>query len=215
MGTDVAGNDRSEPGVLYVVVDRWAEDGVYLVTAETVARAAEAAAQPGLPETFGELRRAGDLDELETRISQFADLDAYVAAIERAAGRPPASDRLEERLAALVDVEFEGDESDPAGTMPSDAHETLDSEEWALDRPASRFWHVLAWATRSDVPRDLFRQFCEERDQGRPGGDFLGYGVRNGALDALIAALEQRGYTVVRDATAILAPHESPAYDEY
>lgn len=215
MKSDVAENDHSVPSVLYVVSDRWAEDAVYLVTADTVARAAEVAAQPGPPATFGELRRADDIDELEKRISQFADVDEYVAAIERSAGRQRSSDQLEARLAALVDVEFEGADSDSAGYLPSDAARTLDDEEWAFDQPASRFWRILQSATRSDVPDDLFRQFCEERDQGRPGGDFLGYGVRDGLLDALVAALEQRGHRVVRDAAALLAPFQSPAYDQY
>jgi len=213
--TDVAENDHPVPSVLYVVTDRWAEDAVYLVTADSVARAAEVAAQLGTPATFGELRRADNLDELERRISQFAEIDEYVAAIERSAGRQRSSDQLEERLAALVDVDFEGAESDDLGYLPGDAASTLDDEEWALDQPASRFWNVLQSATRSDVPDDLFRQFCEARDSGRPGGDFLGYGVRDGLLDALVAALEQRGYRVVRDAAALLAPYLSPAYDEY
>ena len=139
MGTDVAENDRSEPGVLYVVADRWAEDAIYLVTAETVARAAEAAARPGVPETFGELRRADDLDELERRISQFADIDAYVAAIERVAGRQPASDRLEERLAALVDVEFGGTSPTPPAScqVMSTGHSTLRSGPSTIPRVAS------------------------------------------------------------------------------
>ncbi len=213
--SDVAENDHLVPSVLYVVSDRWAEDAVYVVTADTVARAAEVAAQPGLPETFGELRRAGDIDELEKRISRFADVGEYVAAIERSAGRQRSSDQLEARLAALVDVEFEGADSDSGEYLPSDEDRTANDEEWALDQPASRFWSVLQWATRSDVPDDLFRQFCEERDQGRPGGDFLGYGVRDGLLDAWVAALEQRGHRVVRDAAALLARFQSPAYDEY
>lgn len=188
--TDAGGVEQ----VLYVV---GGYVGSHIVSARTLAaaRAAqeEADATPYYLD-FGELRRSGDLemlaDELERHDLSLLD---YVAAIERSAGRAAAVTELGDRLAALGDVSFAGDDDSGA---PSDS-DRLRSESDLDEEVEDHFGHVLETSMSGDVPADLFDEFCV-----RQSPMFVDYEisyVEDERLDAMIAALEARGYTVIRD----------------
>src|SRR4051794_32623232 len=106
-------------------------DVVYVVDAATLA-AAEAADSAPYLETFGELRRAGEIADLEERLdNQYSvSLEAYVSTIETFAGRQPAGADLATRLTALSYVEFAGTE---VGDEWCPGDHTQFRTEWELE----------------------------------------------------------------------------------
>ena len=63
-----------------------------------------------------------------------------------------------------------------------------------------RGYDIIAKAMSNDIPRDLFDEFARSRSGDSPA--FSGHiddSVASERLDELIAALEARGYTVVRE----------------
>ena len=105
-----AGGDER---VLHLIWSDW-ENVPYLVSPENLAAAERATADdaPRPHMNFGEVRRGGDIDELEDLLSWHGDasLEQYIAGIERAAGRPPGSGDLFMRLRALDDFDFAGED---------------------------------------------------------------------------------------------------------
>ena len=198
----VGGDER----VLHLVWSDW-ENVPYLVSPENLAAAERATADdaPRPHMNFGEVRRGGDIDELEDLLSWHGDasLEQYIAGIERAAGRPPGSGDLFMRLRALDDFDFAGEDeaTDDYDYLPSDDVD-LGEEQIALDEPEVRFWDVLAGATARDLPSDLAAGYCTDQyatDSPGSSGAFINSSVDEDRLAELVAELEARGYTVLAD----------------
>lgn len=183
------------------------EPVAHVVSSETIAAATAADAAPVLVD-FGYLRRMGGVDELADRLAGFgeASVEEYVTAIERSAGRAPTSEDLAERLAAVADVSFDGldaDGFDPEGGryLPADDDDFRTS--WEIEEaPAEEYrgYELIATAMSNDIPPDVFEEFAESRYGDSPV--FSGHiddSVPAEQLDALIAVLETRGYTVIRE----------------
>jgi hypothetical protein len=180
------------PLVLHVVAS---DAGFHLVTPATLAAAtaaqvaADAAARY---DTFGELRRSGVLDLLAERLESWElTVDGYVDAIERAAGRAPVAQDLAERLAALHDVDFDGDDDAPADDDDVRALHEIDNEI------ADVFAHTVQTRMLDDVPAELLHEFDAVRSPM-----FVDHriGVIDpDRLDEVIAALAARGVTVHRN----------------
>lgn len=192
--------------VLHLIWSEW-DNVPYLVNPETLAAAQRAAADdaPRPPMNFGDVRRSGDMDELEELLSGYgyASPEQYVTGIERAAGRPPGSGDLSTRLQALNDVVFEGDDTatDDYDYLPGDDVDFRE-EQIAWDEPAVRYWDALASATARDLPSDLATEYCTDRyATGSPGssGSFIDSSVDEDRLAELVAELEARGYAIIRD----------------
>ena len=178
---------------------RWSpfDDVAHLVSPATINDAGAADDAPYLTD-FGDLRRSGDIDELQNRLDRHCDgaVEDYVAAIERSAGRTPAADDLAARLEALDDVDFEGDDE-----MPSDA--TDFRPEWEIEEAPAEEWrgyNVIAKAMSDDVPEDIFNEFAVDSYGDSPvfSGRIDSH-VDADRLEAMIAALEARGYVIIRD----------------
>ena len=171
--------------------------GFHLVTQETLeaARAAQDAADAApYYEDFGDLRRSGDLEMLAERLENWdLSLNDYIAAIEQAAGRTPANPDLGERLAALNDVDFDGDDDTNA---PSDS--TNFRSEYELDNEVEdHFTHTLETRMCDDVPADILNAF--DTVQNSMFVDYQGAFVTAERLDDMIDALEACGFIVIRD----------------
>ena len=198
---------RNDGKVLYV---RWSpfDNFAHIVSAATIAEADAADEQPVLVD-FGDLRRSGDLDTLGERLEQhgYGTLADYVAAIERSEGVQSSGADLGARLAALNEVDFEGLDGTEPGLDGEDCYLPADDvgflNEWeAEEAPAEEFrgYVVIARAMSSDIPSDLFEEFCASLHGGSPGFDgHVNDHVDAVGLPALIAALEARGYTVVTE----------------
>jgi len=198
---------RNDGKVLYV---RWSpfDNIAHIVSAATIAEADATDAQPVLVD-FGDLRRSGDLATLGERLERhgYGTLADYVAAIERSEGVQPAGYDLGTRLAALNEVHFEGLDGTEPGLASEDCYLPADDvgflTEWeAEEAPAGEFrgYAVIARAMSSDIPSDLFEEFCASSYGGSPGFDgHIDGHVDAARLPALIAALEARGYTVVTE----------------
>lgn len=171
--------------------------GFHLVTQETLdaARAAQDAADAApYHEDFGDLRRSGDLEMLAERLETWdLSVNDYIAAIEQAAGRTPATPDLGERLAALNDVDFDGDDD---ANAPSDA--TNFRSEYELDNEVEdHFTHTLETRMCDDVPADILHAF--DAVQNSMFVDYRSAFVTAERLDDMIVALEARGFTVIRN----------------
>ena len=198
---------RNDGKVLYV---RWSpfDNIAHIVSAATIAEADAADEQPVLVD-FGDLRRSGDLDTLGERLEQhgYGTLADYVAAIERSEGVQSSGADLGARLPALNEVDFEGLDGTEPGLDGEDCYLPADDvgflNEWeAEEAPAEEFrgYVVIARAMSSDIPSDLFEEFCASLHGGSPGFDgHVNDHVDAVGLPALIAALEARGYTVVTE----------------
>ena len=201
------GPARNDGNVLYV---RWSpfDNIAHVVSAATIAEADAADEQPVLVD-FGDLRRSGDLGTLGERLERhgYGTLADYVAAIERSEGLQPSVDDLGPRLAALNEVHFEGLDGTEPGLDGEDCYLPADDEgfltEWeAEEEPAEEFrgYVVIAHAMSSDIPSDLFEEFCGSSYGGSPAFDgHIDDHVDAVRLPALIIALEARGYTVVTE----------------
>ena len=198
----VGGDER----ILHLIWSDW-DNVPYLVSPETLAAAERATADdaPRPHMNFGDVRRGGDIDELEDLLSWHGDasLEQYIAGIERAAGRPPGSGALWTRLKALDDFVFEGDDTatDDYDYLPGDDFDFRE-EQIPWDEPQVRFWDVLAGATARDLPSDLAAEYCTDQyATGSPGssGAFINSSVDEDRLAELVAELEARGYTVRAD----------------
>jgi hypothetical protein len=193
---DVADANTPEDRVLHV---RWSpfDQVAHLVSPATISAADDADNAPYLTD-FGDLRRSGDVNELQDRLERNCDgaVENYVAAIELSAGRTPAADDLAVRLKALDDVDFDGDDE-----FPSDA--TDFRPEWEIEEAPAEEWrgyNVIAKAMSDDVPKDIFNEFAADSYGDSPV--FSGHidsHVDADRLEAMIAALEARGYVIIRD----------------
>lgn len=203
----VATTGETDDKVLYVWRSPFDSDVVHIVNANTIALASAADDAPVLVD-FGDLRRHGDLEELGDRLDQCGvTLDEYVAGIEASDGRRPASADLAARLTSLNDVDFDGveagayDPDDEDRFLPADDDEFL--TEWEKeDEPAEEYrgYVIIARAMSSDIPSDLFEEFCAESWGNTPAySGHIDDHVSADKLPALVAALESRGYTVIDD----------------
>lgn len=192
--------------VLHLVRSEWNGDVPYLVSSATLAEAERATADnaPRPPMNFGDVRRSGDVDELEHLLSEYggASPEHYVSAIERAAGRSPAAGDVVTRLKALHDCKFDGDDTatDDYECVPGDDVDFRE-ERIAWDEPEVRYWDVIAGATARDLPSDLVAEYCiNSYATGSPGssGSFIDSSVDPQRLVDLVAQLEARGYTIHR-----------------
>ena len=140
------------------------------------------------------------MDELEHYLPQDVDLASYVASIERSSERQLASGDLSARLQALNDVNYDGETVETDGesvTFPDDGHELNHDGE---DVDVEPYWRVIYNAMNQDLPTDVREAHCRERE----GGSMVWWGrldtsIIPGHLATLIANLESRGYTVLRD----------------
>ena len=183
-------------GTTLHVVGNMFGPGVHIVSSKTIA-AAEAADAAPLLWTFGDLRRH-DLEELAERLGSYGPVELldYVEAIEQSVGWEPAGNNHAERLAALVDVVFDGTDEFPA-----------DGEEFRPDWEAEdmadeslRGYALSATSMSSDIPEDLFRKFASSTNGSSPAfSGRIDDHVAEEQIDGLIAALEARGYTVTQD----------------
>ena len=191
--SDVAQDRQPDGKVLHVVAG---DDGFHLVTAETLAAADEAQSLADASpyyEDFGELRRSGELGALAERLNHYGlSLDAYMSAIERSAGRVPASSDLGERLADLDDVDFDGDDK---ANAPSDSDDFR--AEWEIDNEVENLYmHTIAQGMCEDVPADILDS-CYAFE-GPMFVDYETAAVEADRLDEMIRALEARAYIVIR-----------------
>jgi hypothetical protein len=182
---------------LFLFASEW-YDGYHLVNQATIDSAGEAQEAQEAPgyENFGELRRSDDLDMLSDYLRDYdVTLEEYAASIERAASMPTFVGSIEDRFAALVSVDFGGDDGD---NTPSDDDEFRSQDE--LDSEVADenvFMHAISTAMAEDVPTDLINEFGTQVSPM-----FVEYTVTyvdEEHLEPLIVALEARGYTVVRD----------------
>lgn len=182
---------------LFLFASEW-YDGYHLVNQATIDSAGEAQEAQEAPgyENFGELRRSDDLDMLSDYLRDYdVTLEEYAASIERAASMPTVVGSIEERFAALISVDFGGDDGD---NTPSDDDDFRSQAE--LDSEVSDenvFMHAISTAMADDVPADLIDEFGTSDTPM-----FVEYTITyvdEEHLEPLIVALEARGYTVVRD----------------
>lgn len=173
----------------------------HIVSANTLAKANAANDAPVL-EDFGDLRRH-NIEELPDRLDSLSagDINEYITAIEKSAGRQPVSADLVERFTAVRDVLFEGcPGSDGKEDFPADSQEfRSDWEETEAPAEEFRGYDIVSKAMSSHIPRDLFERFAGSNYGNSPVfSSHIDDHVSNENLDALIAALEARGYTVIR-----------------
>jgi len=188
--------------VLHVVWNTEDADIAYVVSSASLAEAA-AAEEPdwnAMDQNFGDVRRSGDLEELKRQLGYWVDIESYLERIEESCGRQPASGDLAARLQALNDVDYGGETVDVDGdeiTFPGDGDE-LDFE--GGDVTVEPYWRVIYNAMNRDVPTDLRKAHCREREAGSMAWwGRLDTSIIPGHLDTLITELESRGYTVRRD----------------
>lgn len=172
-------------------------NGFHIVSAETLARASraqeEADAAPYY-ENFGDLRRSGDLAQLAERLEGWdLSLDDYVSVIERAAERPGSSADLADRLAAVADVDFAGDDD---ANAPAD-HTDFRSEHERESEVEDVYMSIIEGAMLGDVPEDVLQTSCRTQSPRFSDGPLSR--VEPEQLDEMITALEARGYTVINE----------------
>lgn len=200
-------SDNPDDKILHVWRSPFDNDVVHIVNTSTIALASAADDEPVLID-FGDLRRHGDLSELSDRLDQCGvTLDEYVTGIEASYGHEAASGDFAARLASLHGVDFDGVESgdydpdDEDRFLPADDDEFL--TEWEKeDEPAEEYrgYVIIARAMSSDIPSDLFKEFCTESWGDSPAySGHIDDHVAADKLPALVAALRARGYTVIED----------------
>lgn len=200
-------SDNPDDKILYVWRSPFDNDVVHIVNANTIRFASAADDAPVLVD-FGDLRRHGDLSELSERLDQCGvTLDEYIAGIEASDGRKPEIGDPATRLASLNDLDFDGieagdyDPDDEDRFLPADDVEFL--TEWEKeDEPAAEYrgYVIIARAMSSDIPSDLFTEFCAESWGDTPAySGHIDDHVAADKLPALVAALEMRGYTVIEE----------------
>ena len=195
-------NSSSDTKVFYVVGAPF-EDGCYVVTASTFSNAqAEFASYEeryGI-ENWGNLRRSTLVDDLEERLSDDYDIDVedYLAAIERSCGRPRTEGSILERLAALANVGFDGD--DDANAPSDDEYLTLVGDEEEID-PTYFVSDVCARSTRDDLASVGLASYVRtsEGELSPLSGDVCSDFVADSDLVTVTSELERLGYTVIRE----------------
>jgi len=193
---------RPDELVLHLIWSEW-ENMPCLVSPAALEAAQRATAHdaPHPPMNVGDVRRSGDLDQLEDLVGAWgASLEQYAAGIEAAAGRSDRSGDIAARLAALDDVDFAGvyTATDEYDVLPADDHDFRE-ELVAWDEPEVRYWDVISQATPTSLPSDLAERYSSDHyATGSPGssGALMGSWVDPARLDELIAELEARGYVV-------------------
>ena len=120
-------------------------------------------------------------------------MEDYVGAIESAVNRMSAGPEVAARLAALHDVEFEGDDDKNA---PSDSTDFRSEDE--LDNEVEDpYTHTIETRMCDDVPADILKAF--DAIQSPIFVDYKSASVQAERLDEVIAALEARGFSVLRE----------------
>ena len=182
---------------LFLFGSEW-YDGYHLVNQATIDSAGEAQEAQEAPgyENFGELRRSDDLDMLSDYLRDYdVTLEEYAASIERAASMPTFFGSIGDRFASLVSVDFSGDDDDNTPSDDDDfrSQDELDSE--VADENV--FMHAISTAMADDLPADLIDELGTQISPM-----FVEYTITyvdEEHLEPMIAALEARGYTVVRE----------------
>lgn len=176
------------------------EEGFYVVSDATLQRARQAG-ERGVAECFGDLRRQGDLTEIERRLSDYdsaATLTGYVEEIERSIGCESGNSDIAARLASLGDVEF-------AGASTVKAEYPADWEDFRTESERDAEWEdpeaqIIAQATMSDLPAEFVKKYC------RSSSDMFGTDVDEYVpaelIDELVAALRAEGHEVTGDVDA-------------
>jgi hypothetical protein len=182
---------------LFLFASEW-YDGYHLVNQATIDSAGEAQEAQESPsyENFGELRRSDDLDMLSDHLRNHdVTLEEYAASIERAASMPTFVGPIEDRFAALISVDFSGDDDDNTPRDDDDFRSQAELDNEVADENV--FMHAISTAMAGDVPADLIEEFGTSDSPM-----FVEYTITyvdEEHLEPLIVALEARGYTVVRD----------------
>jgi len=171
-----------------------------------MAAATAADAAPVLVD-YGDLRQAGDLEELQRRLEQNGgDIEEYLSALERISGVQPTTADPRERLAALADVTFDGvpddwQDREDFGFLPADDEDFRMS--WEIEEAPDedyRGYTIIATAMSSDIPSDIYEEFAVTVRSDTPVySALIDEHVDRDRLGALVEALEARGYTVVQD----------------
>ena len=192
--TSDAQGREPEANVLHVVAGY---SGYHLVTPETLDAASEAQSTADATPyyaNFGELRRLGELDALGERLRNWdLSVEAYISVIERSAGRVPDGDDLSERLAAVGDVDFGGDDE---ANAPSDSDDFRAS--WEIENEVEdHYMHTIAQGMCSDVPADILDAFGTLIAPMFVEHEMVE--VEAERLDDMIEALEARSFVVIRD----------------
>jgi len=179
---------------LFLFASQW-YDGYHLVNQATIDSAEEAQEAPCY-ENFGELRKSGDLGMLSDYLENYdVTLDEYAASIERSASMPTFVGSIGDRFNELTSIDFSGDDDD---NTPSDDDDFRSQAE--LDDEVSEenvYMHAIEIGMAEDVPADLIDEYgtCDSPM-------FVEYTITyvdEEHLEPMIAALQARGYTVVRD----------------
>lgn len=170
-------------------------DGYHLVNQATIDSAGEAEEAPYY-ENFGELRKSGDLGMLSDYLRNYdVTLDEYAASIERSASMPTFVGSIGDRFNELMSVDFSGDDGD---NTPGDGEGFRSQAE--LDDEVSEenvYAHAIEIGMADDVPADLIDEYGASDSPM-----FVEYTITyvdEEHLEPMIAALEARGYTVVRE----------------
>lgn len=146
----------TDPSKVLVIVGSY--DGLLLVSPESISAASDAqraADEVSEFENFGDVRRSGNLDYLIERLDRYggADLETYLHAIEVAAGVHPTSSEISERLVAVSDFVFDGEED-----LPGDGDDHLTS--WEREEEVEDVYgQELLRAMVDDVPTEILREF--------------------------------------------------------
>lgn len=191
---DLPTDDAASERVLHVVSGY---DGFHLVSPQTleaaIAAQAEYEAAPYY-EDFGELRRAGQIGMLVERLESWdISVDDYVAAIERSAGRTSGGLSISERLEAVGDVDFDGDDD---ANAPDDTTNFRPDHE-IENEVEDHFAHTLETGMADDVPDDILQTFDAIHQPMFSTSPIAS--VQEDRLEEMIEALQWRGYTIVRD----------------
>ena len=120
-------------------------------------------------------------------------LDAYLSAIERSAGRVPAGTDLGQRLAALGDVDFDGDDEANAPSDSDDFRAEYEIENEVEDH----YMHTIETGMCEDVPADILDAFDAWIEPMFV--DYETAAVDAERLDEMIEALEARSFIIIRD----------------
>ena len=170
-------------------------DGYHLVNQATIDSAGKAEEAPYY-ENFGELRKSGDLGMLSDYLRNYdVTLDEYAASIERSASMPTFVGSIGDRFNELMSVDFSGDDGD---NTPGDGEGFRSQAE--LDDEVSEenvYAHAIQIGMADDVPADLIDEYGTSDSPM-----FVEYTITyvdEEHLEPMIAALEARGYTVVRE----------------
>ena len=143
---------------------------------------------------FGELRSSGNFEMLADRLFAWdssISLETYVDAIEKSAGRVPASADIAERLKAVSDVEFEDDSSDaPADSC--DIRTTEDIENEVEDY----FGLTLEQTMYEDVPEEVLAKFSAQGSAMFSEVDQTF--IEPEHVEEMVVELEALGYTIIR-----------------